>query len=135
MGRVKPLDLYKKDFPSLFGLEFGEYYETLEDFFLEVIDSYRVSSEKTGIKYLKPEWSRIRSIQGDLITVNHSGAYLIPKGEEFFIPCKPEFISKKEEPSFDKFPINFLKKIGKDVVEGHSMGFEDRKKIIFTRIL
>lgn len=135
MKRQLPIDLYTKNFPTLYGLDTGEYYGVLEDFFLEVAEGYKIFSEKHKVKYLKQEWSRIRVIPGDLIVVNDTDAFLFPKNEEFFIQCQPESGGKDHPVFFNKFPTDLLEKIGKDVVRAHSMGMEDRKKFTLTRIL
>jgi hypothetical protein len=44
----------------------------------------------------------------------------------------PNDKTKPGEPSFDKFPQEDLKKIGKDLINSQSMGFEERKKITLT---
>lgn len=135
MKRQLPIDSYAKDFPTLYGLDIGEYYEVLEDFFLEIVEGYKNFSEKHNVKYLKPEWSRIRVIPEDLIVVNHTDAFLLPRDEGFFIQCRPESTGEDRQVIFDKFPTDLLEKIGKDVVRAHSMGIEDRKKFTLSRIL
>ena len=131
MRRIEPIDLYKKDFFTLYGIDLGEYYEVTEGFFIEIVDEYKIQSENHGISYLQPQWTRIRTVPGDLIVVNQTDAYLLPKDEEFFIPCKPESNDLK----FDRFPPDFLEKIGKEITRGHAMGMEDRKKFTLSRIL
>jgi hypothetical protein len=134
MNRIKPIDLHQKDFPSSYGIDQGVFYQVEEEFFLDVIEDYKSLNSK-GITYTEPQWSRIRVVSGDLIIVNGTDAYLLPKGEEYFLPCRPEHTGKNDRASFKRFPSDSLEKIGSGVTRGHSMGMMDRKKFILTRIL
>jgi hypothetical protein len=134
MSRIIPIDLHQKKFSTLYGLDQGEYYQTIEEFFLEVLGEYKIYRKKMGVNYLRPEWFKIKSFSGDLITINEGNAYLFPKKEEFFIQCRPESKGKESGPKLDRFHQDFIEKIGKSIVRGHSMGMDHRKKFILDRM-
>ena len=133
MARILKIDNFTDAFPSFYGLEGdGTCYSVKNSFSINILISYDVKGKMGDIDYLEPTWSQYQCQEGDLITCNKNGCYIEPKSSEYFVECMPNDKTKPGEPSFDKFPQEDLKKIGKDLINSQSMGFEERKKITLT---
>jgi hypothetical protein len=134
MNKISRIDNFTADSKSKYGLEAGgTSYMINKDFYIEVLSSYDI--EKIGEpNILKPVWSRIKLINGDIISVTSSGAFLELKDFEGFLECRPESSSKEGEPSFDRFIKENISKIGKDMISSNPMTLEERKKLITSRI-
>lgn len=134
MNKISKIDNFTRDFKSKYGLESeGSSYIVKNDFYVDVISSYEIE-EIGNPPLVKPVWSRIKLINGDLISVTSQGVFVELKDFEGFIECRPETTSKEGEPSFDKFERAKLNKIGYDMIESKPMTFEERKKLIINRI-
>jgi hypothetical protein len=134
MAKISKIDNFVKDFKSKYGLESeGTSYVVTKEFYVEVISSYKI--EKIGEPpIVKPQWSKIKLEKNDIISVTSSGVFAEIKGFDGFLECKPERYSKEGEPSFDRFEKSNLSKIGKDMITSKPMTFEEREKLIITRI-
>lgn len=133
MPRITRIDNYIEAFPSYYGLEGdGTCYSVITPFFLSVLQAYVVKGQINNINYSEPLWEQYECKEGDLITCNSSGCYIQPLNSEYYVPCEPKDLSKPGEPSFNKFPEKFLKKLGKELINSVIMGFEERKNMTFT---
>jgi hypothetical protein len=133
MTRILKIDNFVNASPSFYGLEGdGACYSVTTTFSLHILISYDVKGKIGDIDYLEPSWSQYQCQEGDFITCNKSGCYIEPKISEYFVECRPTDKTKLGEPSFNKFPLESLKKIGKNLINSTSMGFEERKKITLT---
>ena len=75
----------------------------------------------------------MKALPGDILIVNKDSSYIIPKGEETYIECKPSPIIKDKGLNQIAYSKDKLIKIGKDVVKAKSMPFKDRLKITLSR--
>ncbi len=136
MNRILKIDNFVKDFPSIYGLDAdGTCYQVNDSFFLEVLTGYDSKGKISGVNYFEPTWSKFRCDKGDLITVSKSGCFIQPKDSEGFMECRPESLTPEGEPKLEAIPKKFITKIAKDVMDIHSLSFEDRNKIASARIL
>lgn len=133
MSRILKIDNFEKDFEPKYGLDSGgSCYIIKKSFPLEVISSYDIE-ELEEPKKLKPVWSSIKCLEGDIISITKSGSFIQFKDYIGFIECRPENISKKGEPDFDRFPKDMIKKIGKNMIDSKPMTLEERAKLIIAR--
>lgn len=136
MRRILKIDNFVKDFPSKYGLDAdGSCYEVIDSFYMEVLTGYELKGTISGIDYFLPTWSRFKCIKGDLISVSKNGCYIQAKDTGGFMECKPESKISGGEPNLVVMPGNFLNKIGKDIMNIHSLSFQERNKIASSRIL
>jgi hypothetical protein len=135
MTRISKINDFVSDFESKYGLDAGgSCYIVKNDFYLEIISSYEDDKSIEGpLKYINPVWSKIKVTEGDLISVTKNGCFIEIKEVEGFVECRPEPTSKEMEPKLDRFPDDYLEKIGNDIISSKPMSFEERKKIIITR--
>jgi len=134
MPRILKIDSFSKEFKSNYGLDSGgTCYMVKEPFYLEIIQSYDIDKIQTP-QTLKMKWGRIKTTKGDLISVTDSGCFIELVGYNGFVECRPEKIEKGGTPSFSSLPGEYLKKIGKDLINSTPMSFDDRNKVIITRI-
>lgn len=134
MPRILDLDKFAAVSKSHYGLESGgTCYIVKNPFNLEIIESYdidRVENPQT----LKIKWAKIKTAQGDLISVTDSGCFIELQEYKGFVECRPENTNKGESPSFAAMPVGSLKKIGKDMINSLPMTFDERGKVIMSRI-
>ncbi len=136
MTRILKIDNFVKDFPTKYGLDAdGSYYEIKEPFEIMIIVNYEDISNQGEIKYKTPKWQKIQVREGDFISCSKNGAFFIPKEKDGFVECTPCKESKQQDISFDTFPKNSLKKIGKDLFKLHPMSFDEREKITISKEL
>lgn len=135
MPNILKIDQFQKDFKSKYGLDAdGSCYLVKSPFYLEIISAYDREDKKSNhISKVKPVWTRINTQDGDVISVTASGCFIQLNDYTGFIECRPENLSNEEEPKFDKFPNDMLKKIGKDIIDSKPMSFEERSKITIAR--
>jgi len=134
MSKILKIDNFAKSNKSKYGLESGgTCYLVKSPFYLEVISSYEIESLGKPNK-LKEVWSKVKVAPEDIISVTDSGCFLQLKDITGFVECRPEIFSKKGEPDFDTFPKESLTRIGMDMIDSNPMTFEERKKLIITRI-
>jgi hypothetical protein len=133
MSRILKIDQFTKDFPSFYGLEGdGTCYIITSTFNLEILVSYNSKGKIGDVNYLEPKWEQYKGLEGDLITCNKNGCFIEPKSLEYFVECRPSNKTNTGEPNFNKFPIESLKKQGKNLINSFTMGFEERGKITIT---
>lgn len=134
MPRITKLDDFSKDSKSRYGLESGgSCYIVKDPFYLEIIELYKIEKIETP-QTLKTQWSKIKTMEGDLISVTDSGCFIELVGYNGFVECRPEKIGKEGEPSFDSLPQGYLEKIGRDMIDSNPMTFDERGKVIMSRI-
>jgi len=134
MRRIFKIDNFTKDSKSKYGLDSGgSCYIVTQPFHIEIISAYPIEVLGTPNK-LKYEWNKIKLYNDDVISVTNSGCFVELKGYDGFIECRPERTSKEGEPSYDRFPIKSLEKIGKGMISSNPMSFEERKKVVITRV-
>jgi hypothetical protein len=132
MNRILKIEDFQKANLTKYGLDAdGSSYEVELPFDLMIITGYEDldAGFKSGIKYKKEIWEKIQANPGDVIMCTKSGSFLIPKGVEGFVECSPMKESGSQEPSFDVFPMDKIKKIGKNLYRVKSIPFEERKKM------
>ena len=134
MGNILKIDNFSNEFKSKYGLESnGNCYIVKDPFYVEVITFYK-KEYSDEIPKLIPSWTRIKAEKDDLISITNSGCYIEIKGYTGYLECRPEIISKKGSPSFDKFPEQKLEMIGKNLLKCNPMTFEERKNVSIARI-
>lgn len=134
MPRILKIDNFTKEHKSNYGLDSGgTCYMVKEPFYLEIIQSYDIDKIQVP-QTLKMKWGKIKVSKGDIISVTDSGCFVELEGYNGFVECRPEKIEKSGEPSFSSLPGEYLKKLGKDMINSVPMSFEDRNKVIITRI-
>ncbi len=133
MPRILKIDNFEKEFKPEYGLDSeGSCYIVNSPFYVEIISTYETEELGTPAK-VKPIWTRIKLLQNDIISSTKSGCFLQLKDYDGFIECRPERLSKEGEPSFDRFPKEMLRKIGKDIINSKPMDFEERRKLRISR--
>ena len=132
MDKILRIQDFQKENPTKYGLDAdGSCYEVEYPFDLMVIIGYEdlEAGFNSGMRYKTPKWEKIEASTGDTILCSKNGAFLIPKDIEGFIECSPMKESGSQEPSFDVFPKDKIKKIGKNLFRVKPIPFEDRKKM------
>lgn len=136
MTRIEKIDQFLVSNPTKFGLDSdGYFFEVKEEFYIECVEDYKPSGKILGVEFLEPVWTKIKTLPGDILIVNKNSSYIIPKGEDSYIECKPSQITKVELPNQKVYPKDKLSKIGKDVLKVKSMPFKERLKITLSRPL
>lgn len=136
MSRILKLDDYEKSSPSIYGLEAdGTCYELNSDIKMQVITGYSEPDKTADLKFREPNWESMVAKPGDILVVSNSCCYIIPKGNEGYMECRPEPRGGSQEPSFDRFDTADLTTIGKGLYRCHSLPFDVRKKITTATIL
>jgi hypothetical protein len=133
MSRILKIDQFVSSFPSIYGLECGFCYEVIDEFEIEILSEYKSNGTIQGLPYLEPVWSTIKSQKEDIISTTKRSCFIMIEGYKGVVECRPKGISKEGEPSFDKFPLNCLKKVGMDVIKISPLSKEDKKEICLTR--
>jgi len=136
MSTILKIQDFQKQNPTMYGLDAdGSCYDVTAPFDLRIITGYEdlELGFKSGIKYKTPKWEKVEVGIGDSILCSKNGAFMIPKDEQGFIECKPMKKSGSQEPNFDVFPMDKLKKIGKNIFKVKSIPFEDRQKMTFYK--
>lgn len=134
MARILKLDKFSNNSKSMYGLEGdGACFIVKKPFYVEVLSFYNREAEGDIIK-LTPSWTRIKLQNGDLISVTKEECYVELKDFEGFIPCRPENPASEETPSFSKFEIENLDRIGKNVMKSKPMPFDERKNVTVVRV-
>lgn len=134
MGNILKIDDFTKDSKSKYGLESGgTCYLVKEPFYLEAIIFYE-KDESGGVHKLNPSWVRIKTQKDDLISVTNDGCYIELKDYDGYLECRPESISSKESPKFDRFSLKNLQKTGKNLLKCNPMIFDERKNVSITRV-
>lgn len=134
MPRILKLDKFAAVSKSNYGLESGgTCYVVKEPFYLEIIESYDIDKIEDP-QTLKIKWSKIKTADGDLISVTDSGCFIELVEYNGFVEYRPENLKKEGVPSFDSMPVGSLKKIGKDMINSTPMPFDERGKVIMSRI-
>ena len=134
MGNILKIDKFSNVSKSLYGLEAnGNCYTVKEPFYLEAITSYEKDSSGE-MKKITPSWNKIRAEKDDLISVVKDGCYIELNDYPGYIECRPESLSDKESPKFDKFPEDNLERIGQNLLKCKPMTFEERKNLLMTRL-
>lgn len=134
MTRILKIDQYTNDFPSIYGLDAdGSCYEIIGGLLLDALLSYKEIESIEHGKYFEPIWTRILTIKGDLILSSKNGAFIKFMDHVGFVPCKPGQETKPGEPPMLGFPPDFIKKIGKDLMNDKPMSFEERNEVIKER--
>jgi hypothetical protein len=131
MNFIRPLKDFKKTNDSNYGLEgIGYFYNVEETFELQILSGY-TEEESRGKKY-KADWSKIKVMPGDVISVAKKSTYLYPKDLDGFVECKPlerEYSSIWNKMVTDK-KIN---KIGKTSTGSRPLTMEERSEISLRR--
>lgn len=133
MTRISKIDDYKKDFPSIYGIETGFCYEVIEDFYAEALIEYKESVTILGVKCYEPSWNLINILKGDFLMASKNGLYASLNDFEGIIEIRPKKEIGEQKPSFDFIKEDYLIKIGKDSINLKMMPLEERSKIISTR--
>jgi len=134
MRRIEKIDQFIKSNPTKYGLDAdGCFFEVKEEFYIECIEDYKKDGEFLGVNTLKPVWTKMKALPGDILVVNKNSSYIIPKGEETYIECKPFQIIKDKGLNNLVYSKDKLIKIGKDVIKSKSMPLKDRLKITLSR--
>lgn len=133
MPRIPNIDSYKKNFPSIYGIETGFCYEVIEDFYAEALIEYKESGTISGIKYYEPSWNLINIMEGDCLMSSKNGLYASLKEFDGLIEIRPKKEIGEQKLSFDFIKEDYLVKIGKDSINLKMMSLEERSKIISTR--
>ena len=130
MSRILKIDDFEESFPTKYGLDAdGSCYEIKSPFDIMIIVDYEDLDGQTDTKYKSPKWEKFKTSKGDVILCSKNGSFIFPKDREGFVECTPVKDSNQQDISFDTFPKNSLKKIGKDLFRMHSMPIEERKKM------
>lgn len=134
MGNILKIDKFSNVSKSLYGLEAnGNCYTVKEPFYLEAIIFY--DKDFSGeIPKLSPSWAKLKAEKGDIISVTNEGCYIELNDYPGYIECRPETLSDKESPKFDKFPEDNLVKIGQNLLKCKPMTFEERKNVSMIRV-
>jgi hypothetical protein len=134
MRRIEKIDQFIKDNPTKYGLDAdGYFFEVKEDFYIECIESYAKEGKMSGIDVLKPIWTKMKAVPGDILVVNRNSSYIIPKGMDDYMECKPLQILKDKDLQDPVYTKDKLIKIGKGVFKSKPMSFKDRLKITLSR--
>jgi|694.fasta_scaffold03069_29 hypothetical protein len=134
MPRILKIDNFEKDAKPKYGLgSDGTCYMVKETFYLEIAETYTVE-EIGDPNLLKTKWAKIKTLEGDMISISNSMAFIELKGFTGFVECRPENKTKEGEPNFDALPPEYLEKIGKGLIGSNPMTFEERRKAVIARI-
>ena len=134
MGRIEKIDQFIKTNPTKYGLDAdGCFFEVKEEFQIECVEEYKPRGSFLGVEVLEPVWTKMKALPGDILIVNKNSSYIIPKGEEAYIECKPSQLSQGQGLTQDAYSKDKLIKVGKDVTKTKSMPFKDRIKITLSR--
>ena len=134
MRRIEKIDSFTKINPTKYGLEAeGDFFEIIEEMYIECIESYAKDDKDLGMKGLKPVWVKMKALPGDVLVVNKNSSYIFPKGEEGCMECKPSQILEDKDPEQKFYPSDKLVKLGKGIMKFKSLPFQDRTKITLSR--
>lgn len=130
MSTIKKIDDFEKSFPTRYGLDAdGSCYEVESPFDIMIIIDYEDMDGQDKTNYKAPKWEKYKTSKGDVISCTKSGSFIIPKDKDGFVECTPLKDSKQQDISFDVFPKESLKKIGKGMFRLHPISFPERKKM------
>lgn len=128
MNFIRNIRDFKKDDTAKYGLDgVGYFYEVSDPFDIEILTGYDESKEG-----YKKRWEKIKTSDGDTISVGKDKTYLYPNDFDGFVECRP----RKEEHSslWNKMTNDKkIKKIGKTPSGSRPLLMSERSELSLRR--